>query len=122
MGEKETGVLITLAIIFIGYFIVKKLYTFWIKVGYHVIQGVCRVYKAKKESETIFSIIKEWYYNRSVFCRTCNASGIISECCNSQTNNIRVEEKEDGYHLIKRRTQCVECGALCTTINCYCRK
>ena len=122
MSDKEIHLLIALSILFLLYFLVTKLYKFWLKVGVHVFNGIISVYRTKKEAETIFSIIKDWYNNRSIFCITCNASGIISECCNSKVNNIRVKEKKDGYDIIKRRTQCVECGALCNTIKCYCRK
>ena len=122
MQTNEIQLLIAVAIIFVAYFIVKKIYNFWMKVGYHVMNGLYLVYKTKKETESILSLIKDWYYNRTIYCRICNASGVISECCNSQLKNIRVEEKEDGEIIIKRRTQCLECGALCNPKKCYCRK
>ena len=122
MDNNDIHLVIAIAIIFIGYFILKKVYNFWMKVGYHVMKGLFLVYKTKKQTESIFSLIKDWYNNRTIFCRICNASGVISECCNAQLKNIRVKEKENGYEIIKRRTQCLQCGALCNPIKCYCRK
>ena len=114
--NKEIHLLIAIAILFILYVIVKKIYTWWIKVGIYIFRGLKLWYKYKEKGESIFKGLYKWYIQREVYCRKCNGNGVLSECCGALINIMQHPNKK-----YTRISQCNECGAICNPISCECR-